>query len=327
MTTLKEFINFESNDELSKLSKKELIYFFNLLDNYYLEYRKSLNTPSKYTFGIEIEAEYVDGAFNKEIEPFYSKGWLQNYECSLTDGDEYVSPILCDNIDTWIHLKKICNILNKHYQIKDTCGGHIHIGTHILGKNNQTIRNFIKLWATYENVIYRFSYGEFLNPRCNTYLFFEPVAKKLFEVINDKDFYSKHFFEVINICNLHKSYGICFSNIKNRQKEKDNTIEIRCPNGTLEPIIWQNNINFFMKLMLYSKSCNYDNDIVEKRKNIIEKENVSYNQIYVDQALELADMIFNNNLDKVYFLRQYLKSFQEVKKEQDLKPAKTFIKK
>ena len=37
----------------------------------------------------------------------------------------------------------------------------------------------------------------------------------------------------------------------------------------------------------------------------------------MDQALELCDMIFTNNLDKVYFLRQYLKSFQ-VCREKDI---------
>lgn len=34
-----------------------------------------------------------------------------------------------------------------------------------------------------------------------------------------------------------------------------------------------------------------------------------YDEIYLEQALELCDMIFTNNFNKVYFLRQYLKSF------------------
>ena len=32
-----------------------------------------------------------------------------------------------------------------------------------------------------------------------------------------------------------------------------------------------------------------------------------YSRIYMEQAIEFADMIFDNNLDKVYFLRQYVK--------------------
>ena len=34
----------------------------------------------------------------------------------------------------------------------------------------------------------------------------------------------------------------------------------------------------------------------------------SYNDIYYDQAIELCDLIFNKNIDKIYFLRQYLKN-------------------
>ena len=33
-------------------------------------------------------------------------------------------------------------------------------------------------------------------------------------------------------------------------------------------------------------------------------------RIKIDTSLELADILFDNNLDKVYFLRQYLKSFE-----------------
>ena len=35
-----------------------------------------------------------------------------------------------------------------------------------------------------------------------------------------------------------------------------------------------------------------------------------YNEIYIEQSLELCDMIFSNNLDKIYFLKQYLKQLK-----------------
>ena len=92
-----------------------------------------------------------------------------------------------------------------------------------------------------------------------------------------------------------------------------NTIEFRCPNGTLNSVIWQNNVNFFTKLLLYCRSEKFNNDIVFQRKRINSNEYNSliyYDEIFLDQALELCDMIFDNNLDKLYFLRQYLKSFE-----------------
>lgn len=33
-----------------------------------------------------------------------------------------------------------------------------------------------------------------------------------------------------------------------------------------------------------------------------------YGEIFLPEALEFSDMIFDNNLDKVYFLKQYLKN-------------------
>ena len=46
-----------------------------------------------------------------------------------------------------------------------------------------------------------------------------------------------------------------------------------------------------------------------------------YNEVCLKQVLEFVDIIFDNNLDKVYFLRQYLKSFQTSDKYES---AKTF---
>ncbi len=94
---------------------------------------------------------------------------------------------------------------------------------------------------------------------------------------------------------------------------KRNTIEFRCPNGTLNPIIWQNNVNLFVNMLLYSQSSDFNEEIVSRRFNEITKENVRlelYKLINLDKAIELSDLIFKNNLDKVYFLRQYLKDFE-----------------
>ena len=48
-------------------------------------------------------------------------------------------------------------------------------------------------------------------------------------------------------------------------------------------------------------------------------------EIYIDQALELIDLIFTNNLDKINFLRQYLKSF-EMCNSNNYKKSKKFTK-
>ena len=51
--------------------------------------------------------------------------------------------------------------------------------------------------------------------------------------------------------------------------------------------------------------------IVKRRKDEILVDTFIYKNIFLTQAIEFVDLIFNNNLDKIYFLRQYLKSFEE----------------
>ena len=50
---------------------------------------------------------------------------------------------------------------------------------------------------------------------------------------------------------------------------------------------------------------------------------INYNKVYIEDALNFADIVFDNNLDKVYFFKQYLKSFEESRR---YVKAKTFSK-
>ena len=137
------------------------------------------------------------------------------------------------------------------------------------------------------------------------------------------------FEYMINKLPYDRYNAINFQNVGNPSKfSTNNTIEFRCPNGTLEPVIWQNNVNLLVNILNYSKSNTYDDDTISKRREINGDKYYElewYNQIYLVQALELCDMLFDNNLDKVYFLRQYLKSFQIG--ESILDRPKTFVKK
>ena len=111
-----------------------------------------------------------------------------------------------------------------------------------------------------------------------------------------------------------------FQNVNKKHLDKykkHNTIEFRAANGTIDPVIWQNNLNMLMNVLMYSKSSKYNLDIIENRRINTEYKYELYDEIYLEQALEFCDLVFNNNYDKVYFLKQYLKSFefQDYKKE------------
>ena len=46
----------------------------------------------------------------------------------------------------------------------------------------------------------------------------------------------------------------------------------------------------------------------------------------IEEALEFVDLVFDNDLDKVYFLRQYIKNYEENFKINKAVMAKRFVK-
>ena len=106
-----------------------------------------------------------------------------------------------------------------------------------------------------------------------------------------------------------KTKAINFTNVKvdelTKRKYK-NTIEFRIPNGTANEIVWQNYINTLVKFLL--AQIDIDEDFLDYQ---IEMKNIptpiTYREIYLRKALELADLIFQSDTDKIYFLNQYLK--------------------
>lgn len=322
-----KYIYPDSNDELSSLSSNDLNDLIFLINEYYLEYRKTLGLEKDITFGIELEMEYVKKNIIKDRlnnNTFYK--WNLKSDTSLEQGLEINSPVLIDIEKHWSELEQICDICKDNSKIASHCGGHVHIGTQILGNNFKYWVNFFKLWSTYENIVYRFTYGDYLTER-KSISFALPIAGILWEKckkINTDDL--KKFITSIS---KERNRAINFGNIKSFDSYAEkNTIEFRCPNGTLNPIIWQNNINLLIKLLLYCKNDNFNNDVIETRREYNQKECYSlniYKEIYFSQALELADLIFSNNQDKVYFLRQYLKNFDS--SNEQMKKAKVFTKK
>ena len=237
-------------------------------------------------------------------------------------------------------LHDVCNFLKQYGQVSTMSGGHIHVGAHVLGEDKNSWYRFLYLIAAYENILYRFGYGEYLNARRSIPYAF-PVMKiwekelKELEGIEDPGM-------LLQKLPYSRNQGINFFHVQNfKEKEYFNTIEFRFPNASLNPIIWQNNVNTFIKLMLAVKKDSFDFNTVQERleKNRWMKDielefdktkgeypfslkNIEqYEQIQLDQALEFCDLVFENNIDKLYFLRQYLKSnemakepFQKAKK-------------
>lgn len=320
-----KYLNPKSDDKLLNMKDRDLVNIMLVLKQYYLELRNTLNISQDITFAGEIEFEEAnrDEIELKLYSTFPDDDWIVKDDCSLSNGGEINSPVLRDNEKTWIDLGTVCDIVSNNAYVLDNTSAHVHIGMQILGDNPKYWRNFVKLWMTYENIIYRFLYGEYTSPRSRIKEFAMPISKDLinvFDRIEDRaKMKSSYYILKVLYCDENRKNGVNFKNaaesaLYNYNKVANkNTIEFRSPNGTFDEVIWQNNINVLVKLLQYAKSDKFNDEILNRRlREVIVKGIPSnlckYSQIYIEQAIEFADLVFDNNLDKIYFLRQYIKS-------------------
>lgn len=329
-----QYINPEQNTRLSELSDKDLKHLLSLLKHYQLELRPQLSLPQEVTFGVEIEF----GCPYQEDPTIYRKVKEELEKCSkqwelkeeVTNfGLEINSDILTDQKNTWKLLQQVCEMTSQYGKETSLSGGHVHVGAHLL-QNDQQCLDFVKLLTAYENMLYRFGYGEYYGAKNRLYyacpmreLWEDAIHHKISELPLRAAVFSE---QSVNL----EAFFHDYTTLK-----KDNTIEFRFPNGTLNPIIWQNNINVFTKMMLYIKNGYVNQEILDARivnnhklKSIILQQTTSkhlfpfellnieqYENIDLEQALEFSDLIFDNNLDKLYFMKQYFKDGKTSKKK------------
>ena len=282
-------------------------------------YLDSLGLDDKVTFGMEVEFEEL--LFDIAKEEVYklpiNKDWVVATELSVDPsrntthhstlyGGEVASPVCMEQIDeitTWKELKLVCNKLKELGGFcNDLAGGHIHIGAQIFEGNKNYLANFLKLWIVYESVIYQMGYAG-NGPRSSIFNYAKKMRFLLRDMIwefDDSVTYASLVEKAIGAFDK-KDYGINFLNMKDDEWALGNTIEFRYPNGSLIPFIWQNNVNFITKLIKYAKSDDFDVDLINFR--IVNDNLLSYS---IDDALELANLIFNSDREKLYFLYQYL---------------------
>lgn len=324
------YISLNDNDYLSKMSNSEKEELIIALKKIYLLYRKSIGLNDECSFGLEIE--YNSFICNKSVqkEVLIFEDWsLEKEEYNLY---EVITPVLYDDVKNWNKIKSMCSTIQDYGYISDTCAGHIHIGTQVLGSDIKSWLNFLKLWTIFEIVVFKFTAGEYYNTR----VFVDMYADYCREVfIKTYDYAIKYMindiYDLINNTDcLSKGSAINFFNVALLESfKKNNTIEFRCPNGTLNPIVWQNNVNLFTKMLMVCKNNLIDDDYINSlylKYKDVKYTYFDYNQINLDLVFDFVDIIFDNNLDKVYFLRQYFKDSNTNNDVRRFKKAKKFTK-
>lgn len=295
------------------------------LIDFKIPFRENIMFPKKFTFGCEIEFSHAK--FNQVRDEIYENklyDWYMNRDETVYENDklggsfgrggEVISPILSSNND-FKELEKICNIIKFCNGEADiNTAGHIHIGSQIFN-DKEELNNFLFLWGIFEDVIERFLSGEFVkNDHLN--ILAKSCGNEFLELDCDIDKVLK-FRKKYN--HHPKAYAVSFYNFSSFDYEENNTIEFRKISGTLEEEIWQNNSYFLSKLISYSQNITNE-DLTYIKKNILRS---NINEISFDKAYFLANLIFENELDKLCFLKQYFKDFYhdniEVKKVKLLK--------
>lgn len=329
---LKSFISNQENDMFYLFRGLDLQELLFQIENYYLEYRGSLNLSEDVTFGVEIEYEDIK---KDKIDSYIShhiNKWISKEDGSLRPGGEINSPIMTDKVEYWKELKFICDYLSQERaNMSCNAGGHIHIGARLLGNDLAAWKLFLKLYMCYESVLFRFLYGDKLNGRNKILKYAYPAADILYDHLDSIDssysmndlahsLYTDTRYRALNLVNV---------NFNDLCELDGNTIEFRSPNATSEAVIIQNNINAIAKLCVTARDKVIDEEFLDY---ILKYEfypfngnEYLYSTINLKKVLEFVDLIFDNNLDKAYFLRQYLKNFQENYEIKYTNKAKRFV--
>lgn len=337
----------------NEIEKKELLEY---LKNYKLEFSDSLGLSKNIRFGIEIETE-GDNIYSLLTDKEYRQDklrtkvlvhsdeylstirrteydyencpWILKKDYTVKNGAEIHSPILTDTPQSWDELELICYFLQLlGGEATDNTAVHIHFSKESFLEDIYDLYNLIKLYCAYENVLYNFGTGEFVNFRERIHSYSSPLAKDARNIFHGLYFKHLDFQRFLTMVDFTFNTGLRLNNLQSDYKNK-NTFEFRFANGTLSPEIIQNLINADAKMCRYAVSRNFDDDFVTRKFNYMKFPKTkralldSYLNVPLEDILEFVDLIFDNTTDKLNFLRQSIKEPQH-ENSQGLQKAKKF---
>lgn len=281
-----------------------------------LKYKSSLDIEEDINFGVEVE--FVNKKL-KEVSELFKENSLDHWEVkedtSVTDyenfsGGEIASPILDNTSNSWNKLKEALYLLrNNNAGVDSKCSTHLHFSSTLLESNYDNWLNFFKLWMVYEMTVFKFSVGAWENIRSNVKFYAKPLYREFYNTLQyDLDQREFSVLDLIETYTYEKNSSLNLNNVKGFDFENGNTIEFRTMNPTLNEEIVQNEVNFFYHFMKYAKSKNFDEEFIDYK---IKKLNTKISYLYAlkknydKDALELADLIYSKDSDKLDFFLQY----------------------
>ena len=297
-----------------------------------------LGLSNDFKFGIELEANNVntqgkDGLYKGESAKYIqSKNWhmASKSEEKLVGrgGAELVSPILQDTKEDWESLSDICEHIKKFPGNKgnevvtdENCGLHIHFDADPIAKNPNIMKNFLKLYAESEELIYKICNGkndpirksainkDFKGLNIINSIWRKgvasPTGKRILEQIENgtlKVSYKK-FGKLKMLASKYKLderrySGLNLTNIGNSQK---NTIEFRMSNGTLDFDTIKQNVFLYSSLLNTSIEMTNNPEIYEDNLKTFYNTNVTEQQ----KAENFLNLIMEDNDDKKIYMERW----------------------
>ena len=299
---------------------------------------ETLGLPEYFKFGIELEAFNVRTKGENSLyggqsaEYIKSKNWRMASGAEemlvLEGGAEIVSPILKDTPENWNDISDICSHMKKFPGNKgkevvadSKCGLHIHFDAECLAKDPKKMRNFLRLYAESEELIYKMCNDvgdpirkgainkDFKGIHIVSALWRNgmaaPTSKKILKQIQDgtlKVSYKK--FGILKMVagkfklDERRYAGLNLTNIGNSKK---NTIEFRMANGTLDPKIIKQNVFLYASLIETAIKMTESPQIYEERKEQFFNTNVSEQQ----KAQNFLNLIMEKPEDREIYMKRW----------------------
>lgn len=305
----------------------------------YISGNKRLGLPDFFKFGIEIEADNVHtkepfGLYSdKSAEYITSKNWhmANEYEEALVseDGAELVSPILKDTEKDWQDVADICKHIKMYPGLKgkevvanEKCGLHVHFDSKCLTADPNRFRNFMKLYAESEELLYKmcndkndpirkgainknFHGIEHMVSAMWRNGMAAPFGKKVLKQIEDgtlKVSYKK-FGKLKMLAGKYKLderryAGLNLTNIGNPNKD---TIEFRMANGTLDPEVIKQNV------FLYASLINTAIEVTENPEKYKHRLSEFYRTDMSEQekAVSFLNLIIEDSEDRKIYMERW----------------------
>ncbi|MBR3117022.1 MAG: amidoligase family protein [Bacilli bacterium] len=286
--------------------------------------RESTDLNDSLNFGLDMHYQFqnikdIEKIF-KALNRYYSKNSKDKFEYSYNKNiyNQYLSnnhlivntPVFTDTPEFYEELKDCLDALKeKKVTLNPNKGVHVHTDLSILENDNRHLLTLLKIITLYENIIFRFGFGESEKSNINLETYSKAVSPLVFKYIQNYD-YTKSFEEHIQelqkilIC---KSYAINFHN-KDKSVSND-TIEFRMFNGTFDLSTIQNYVNFVGNMMYQIVKDHVDLDVLDYSMDIYDVNKYTldrYGEFDPTGAVELSEIVFDKREDQVRFLKQYM---------------------